>query len=96
MQVRIIRPSKSPMQSGSGDNMWHITGIRKLDSRSHCKNIGWVSSTSMDQEIDIKFPTQEEAMKFAENNLLEYEIIDTIQNSAPQKSYSSNFQRSDS
>ena len=64
MQVRIIRPSKSAIQSKLGDKTWHMIGIRKFDSRSHYKDIGWVSSTSMDNEIDIKFPTQEKAHSY--------------------------------
>lgn len=92
MQVRIIRLSKSAMQSGLDDKTWCMRGIRKCDSRSHYKAIGWVSSTSMDNEIDIQFSTKHEAVRFAEDNLLEYEIIEPIQQAIPKKSYSNNFQ----
>jgi NADH dehydrogenase (ubiquinone) Fe-S protein 4 len=63
--VRIFRPSKTAMQSGTKQSRsWRL----EFDIQSKWENplMGWTSSADPVQGLDMSFDTMEEAVRFAE------------------------------
>lgn len=91
MVARIYRPSKTAMQSGKGKTvMWVIehepTSARKVEPL-----MGYTSSTDMMSQVRLKFETREEAVRYAENNGIEYRLIEPKEQRRRPMSYSDNF-----
>jgi hypothetical protein len=65
MQVRILKPAKSAMQSAHADNKWLLEFVKQ----PHCKfketTMGRTSSTDMSNELKILFSTLQQAITFA-------------------------------
>ena len=86
----IYKPSKTPMQSGTGKyNKWIIefitekTGINPL--------MGWESSTDTYSELKLEFNNKELAIEYAKKNKINYEIVEPNIKKIIKKSYADNF-----
>jgi hypothetical protein len=91
MQVRILKPTKSAMQSGDGAGKWHIQFIRPGDARYREELMARTSSNDMMNEVSLEFASLEAAEEFAKTRNFEYEIIMPKQRKVPKKTYASNF-----
>jgi len=91
MQVRILKPTRSAMQSAHGNNKWLLEFVKQ----PHCKfkeaTMGRTSSTDMSNELKIFFQTLQQAVAFANKKALTYEIITPKEPKIPKKSYAANF-----
>ena len=90
MKVRILKPTKSAMQSGQANSKEWV-----LESEPSPKEIdplmGWTSSRDTMQQVQIWFPTLEEAKAHAERNGWQYTIeLPRIRTVRP-KAYADNF-----
>ncbi len=65
MKVRIYRPSKNTMQSGlARTKSWVLEYIP--ESRREPESLmGWTASADTDNQVRLKFPTQEQAIEYA-------------------------------
>ncbi|HCR86474.1 MAG TPA: ETC complex I subunit, partial [Alphaproteobacteria bacterium] len=54
--------------------------------------MGWQGSSDMLQEVKLKFETKEAAINYANNNKIEFEIIEPKQRRTIIKQYADNFQ----
>jgi hypothetical protein len=92
MQAKIYQPAKSAMQSGVGNNKkWILDFINEKGSRFIEDILGWTASKDMNQEIRLTFNTKEEALKFADNHNIAYELIEPHERKIVKKSYAENF-----
>lgn len=91
MQVKIFKPIKNPMQSGLQKDKWIMEAIVKDHTKSKYSLSGWTSSDDMSNEIRLTFPTKEIAIKYAEDNLFDYKIIEPIGTKISKRSYAQNF-----
>lgn len=92
MKVKIYKPTRTAMQSGvKNTKLWLLTPVEDHNSESINDVTGWTSSANTETQIKLKFPSQEEAIKYAEANNFEYEVIEPEVASIKQKSYASNF-----
>ncbi len=68
MQVRIYRPSKNTMQSGRALTGHWVLEYALETARRPEPLMGWISSGDTDNEVQLQFPTREEAIAFAKKN----------------------------
>ncbi|AIL65339.1 hypothetical protein NOVO_04810 [Rickettsiales bacterium Ac37b] len=96
MQARIYKPTKTAMQSGTENTKnWVLEfeydkskGIRYVESI-----MGWISGSDMQQEICLCFGNQEEAIRFATNNNIQYTLIEPQLKKVKPKAYADNFMK---
>ena len=95
MKVIIKEVAKSAMQSGKNLNKknrrWILTdyiaeNVRHLDSL-----MGWTSCDDTKTQIKLFFHTKEEAIKYANDEGFEYEVITAKTVTIKPKSYAANF-----
>ncbi|KAJ3323391.1 hypothetical protein HDV06_001911 [Boothiomyces sp. JEL0866] len=88
--VRIYRPAKTNMQSGTaGTDYWKID----FDVQQRWENelMGWSSSADTVQALRIKFDTKEDAILFAQKQGYKYVVQEPKVAKFKVRSYSSNF-----
>jgi len=88
--VRIFRPAKNAMQSGTaGVRRWKI----EFDTRERWENnlMGWASTGDPLSNMVIDFASKEEAVAFVEKNGWDYWVEDPKERAPKAKSYALNF-----
>ena len=78
------------MQSGlKKSNKWLLV----FDTKDPTKNplMGWESSSDTLTELVLEFSSQEEAIKYAKKNNINYELIEPKERKIIKKSYANNF-----
>ncbi|GAB4162228.1 MAG: ETC complex I subunit [Rickettsiaceae bacterium] len=91
MQVRIFKPSKSPMQSAAGIDKWLLEFVTQPGNKFKEELMGRTSSSDMSSEVKLYFPTLESAIAFANKNSYAYEVINPQTPTIHKKSYAANF-----
>ncbi len=91
MQVRILKPTKSSMQSANGNNKWLLEFVKQPQCKFKESMQGRTSSIDMYNELKIFFPTLEQAIAFANKKALTYEVIKPKEPKTTKKSYAANF-----
>lgn len=89
-QVRISKPSKNVMQSGTANtNTWKI----EFDSRERWQYwlMGWTSSNDPMSNLTMNFPTKEDAIAFCDKNKLQWYVEEQPDRKLRKKSYADNF-----
>ena len=90
-RVRIHQRSKTATQSGkSRTHAWILEFIPEKPSHRE-PLVGWNASADMNRQIFLSFPTQEQAIAFAEKKGLSYEVEIFRQHTVRPKSYGDNF-----
>lgn len=89
-QVRISKPSKNVMQSGTAyTNCWKIEFNSK--ERWEYWLMGWTSSSDPVSNLTMTFPTKESAIAFCEKNKLQWFVEEQPERQLRRKSYADNF-----
>ena len=89
-KAKIYKPAKTSMQSGRGKTKKWL--LRFEDIKSGINPLmGWESSTNTMSEINLEFSSQEEAIKYAKKNNINYELIEPKERKIIKKSYANNF-----
>lgn len=91
MQARIYKPTKTAMQSGTRKESWVFEYIAPTKGRYIEPLMGRIGSKNMLSEIKIEFGSKEEAVRFAETNNYNYELILPKERKMIKKSYADNF-----
>ncbi len=91
MTARIYRPAKSVTQSGRGKSLYWViehdaTAPKKIEPL-----MGYTSSTDMLSQVRLKFDNKEDAIRYAENNAIEFRVIEPKEQRRRALSYSDNF-----
>ena len=89
-KAKIYIPAKTAMQSGKRKiKNWLLefetsnTGINHL--------MGWETSNDTMSEVKLEFNTKEEAVNYAKNNDIDYNVIEPKKTKIIKKSYADNF-----
>lgn len=92
IKVKIYQPTKNAMQSGTAKDAWFIS-FPVDETKYHYSLMNWPGSEDMLQELGgrLKFPSKEEAIKFAERKKWQYKIIEPKEKIYRPKSYAENF-----
>jgi ETC complex I subunit conserved region len=89
--AKIYRPARNAMQSGKAKTKQWLLEFEPTSARSNYEVTGWVSSSDMDQEIQIAFETSEDAVRYAKSNNIEYTLLQPKEPKKAKRSYASNF-----
>ncbi len=91
MTIKIYKPSKSSMQSGSGNTKhWLAEYINEKDKIKDSL-MGWNSSLDTKEQIKMVFETKDQAIEWAKNNNEQFIVIEPKERKIKPKNYSSNF-----
>lgn len=91
MQVTILKPAKSAMQSGLVNTKHWVIKFPADNTKEIEKVMGWVSSSDTMQEVQLKFETKEEAINYAKKNHLDYQVIQPHEKKFTIRTYAENF-----
>jgi hypothetical protein len=90
-RVRIHQRSKAATQSGkSRTHSWILEFIPEKPAHRESL-VGWHSSSDMNRQVFLSFPTKEQAIAFAEKKGLSCQIEVPAQHTVKPKSYGDNF-----
>lgn len=89
-RARIYQPVKTAMQSGSARTKFWILEFNKSNSNKDFL-MGWTSSSNTDEQIKLKFETQEQAIEYAKQNHIQFDLIKHKKNKLIIKAYADNF-----
>ena len=78
------------MQSGKANTKKWLLEFETLNN-SISPLMGWESSADTLSEVKLEFLTKEQAVKYAENNDIDYYIIEPQSRKMIKKSYTDNF-----
>ncbi len=89
--VRIYQPTKTAMQSGRAKTCkWRLV-FEEAAPKYVEPLMGWVGQRDTTQQLEMLFPSKEEAVYYAEKHGLEYKIIKPKTRAIKPKSYAENF-----
>ena len=92
MRARIFQPAKTAMQSGKAKTTnWQLEfdaeTARRVDPL-----MGWTSGTDMTaNQVRLSFESKDEAVAYAEQHKIPYQVIERAAAPRQSKSYSENF-----
>jgi hypothetical protein len=91
MNVRIYRPSKNTMQSGLAKTKGWVLE-RELQSRRGPEPLmGWTASGDTDNQVKLRFPTQEQAIAYAQEQGWSYTLDTAHERIVKPRNYVDNF-----
>ena len=89
-KAKIYIPSKTAMQSGKNKTKnWVLEFERKNTTNDHLMN--WTSSDDTQSQVKLTFDSKDEAIKYAEKNNINFQIIEPKKSKTVIKSYADNF-----
>jgi ETC complex I subunit conserved region len=90
-RARILRPSKTAMQSGTAATRKWILEYEQATKREPDPLMGWSSARDTLNQVRLRFDTLEEAIAFADKKNLDYAIIEPHARTPKAKAYADNF-----
>lgn len=91
MLARIYQPAKSAMQSGRARTKKWLLEYEPEEPRDIEPLMGWTSSSDMRQQISLDFDSMEEAVNYARECGIPYQVFESHKPVPKAKSYSDNF-----
>lgn len=91
MQARIYQPAKTAMQSGRAKTRVWVLEYEPQAPRTIDALMGWTSSPDTQQQVQINFDSQEDAVAFCQKNGLEYVILPPRERKFRVRPYAENF-----
>ncbi|MDD9910284.1 MAG: ETC complex I subunit [Ahrensia sp.] len=91
MAARIYRPAKTSMQSGKAKSRHWVLEYDADAPRRKEPLMGYTSSRDMLAQVKLTFESQEEAVRYAKANGIDYRIVEPKETKRVAVSYSDNF-----
>ena len=92
MLARIFRPSKTAMQSGKGKTLDWVLEFEPTDARRQDPLMGWTQTGDTESsQVRLSFETKEEAVRYADQHGLAFQLIDPKPQKRILKAYADNF-----
>lgn len=91
MLARIYRPSKTAMQSGQSRAKDWVLEFEAEEKREVEPLMGWTSSGDTRQQIRLAFETREDAVAYAEQNNIPYQVFEPRDRRPNLRAYADNF-----
>ncbi len=91
MKAKIYRPAKSAMQSGAANTQDWVLEYELKTPRRPEDLMGWTSSGDTLNQVQLRFPSREAAVAFAEGNGWEYSVSLAHEKTVRPRSYLDNF-----
>jgi hypothetical protein len=90
LKAKIYQPVKTAMQSGKARTKFWILEFTKSNSNKDFV-MGWISSSNTGEQIKLKFETQEQAIAYANENNILFDLTTHKKNKLIIKAYADNF-----
>ena len=91
MLARIFRPSKTAMQSGQGKSNEWVLEFEPTDARRADPLMGWTQTADTEGQVRLSFDTKEEAVRYADQHGIAFQLIDPKPAKRIIKAYADNF-----
>ena len=92
MLARIFRPSKTAMQSGKGKTQEWVLEFEPQDARRKDPLMGWTQTGDTESsQVRLAFETKEEAVRYADQHGLAFQLIDPKPAKRILKAYADDF-----
>ena len=91
MLARIYKPSKTTMQSGKAKTEAWVLEFEPASARRPDPLMGWSSSNDTQSQVVLRFPTQEEAVAYAERYGIPFQLFPPRGGKKIIKAYADNF-----
>jgi hypothetical protein len=92
MLARIYRPSKTAMQSGKAKTREWLLEFEPKDARRSDPLMGWtVTGDTESSQVRLAFDTREEAIRYAEQHGIAFQLFDPKPAKKIIKAYADNF-----
>jgi hypothetical protein len=91
MRARIYRPARNVMQAGKVRTRQWLLEYEPERAKTPDPLMGWTSSSDMRQQLQLEFDTSEEAVAYAKQHGIAYQVFEPHQPLPKAKSYSDNF-----
>jgi hypothetical protein len=91
MLARIFRPSKTAMQSGKGKSDGWVLEFEPSDARRPDPLMGWTLTADTEGQVRLSFETKEEAVRYADQHGIAFQVIDPHPAKRIIKAYADNF-----
>ena len=93
MDVRIYRPAKTVMQSGTANAKRWLMDFEPTAPKIVDPLMGWTGSPDTRSQVKLRFASRDEAVAFAEKHGLAYHVHEPQDETVQPKSYADNFRR---
>jgi hypothetical protein len=91
MLARIFRPAKTAMQSGNAKSNEWVLEFEPTDARRQDPLMGWTQTADTEGQVRLTFETKEEAVRYADQNGIAFQLIDPKPTKRIIKAYADNF-----
>src|ERR1700712_5310731 len=92
MLARIYRPSKTAMQSGKAKTRDWVLEFEPTAARRSDPLMGWTQTSDTESsQVVLSFDTQEEAVRYAEQHCIAFQLLDSKPAKRIIKAYADNF-----
>jgi hypothetical protein len=91
VHVRIFRPTRTAMQQGSAKTHDWVLEFAPGEPRIPEPLMGWISAGDTRRQVQLRFPTKDEAIAYAERYSLSYDVEEPKIKVIRPKSYAANF-----
>lgn len=91
MLARIFRPSKTAMQSGKAKSSDWVLEFEPTDARRQDPLMGWTQTADTEGQVRLSFETKEEAVRYADQHGIAFQLIDPKPAKRIIKTYADNF-----
>ena len=89
-RAKIYQPVKTAMQSGKARTKFWILEFSKSNFNKDFV-MGWTSSVNTNEQVKLKFETQEQAIAYAKQNNIPFDLTPQKKNKLIIKAYADNF-----
>ena len=76
MLARIFRPAKTAMQSGKAKSLAWVLEFEPTDARRQDPLMGWTQTADTEGQVLLSFETKEEAVRYADQHGIAFQLID--------------------
>ncbi|GJL84688.1 MAG: hypothetical protein DHS20C02_04630 [Micavibrio sp.] len=91
MKVKIYKPAKNAMQSGRGKMENWVLEYETTTARTPESLMGWTASGDTLNQVKLKFPSADEAVKYAEGKGWDYTLLPAQDRKVKPRNYGDNF-----
>ncbi|WP_374570259.1 ETC complex I subunit [Phenylobacterium sp.] len=91
MLARIYRPSKNAMQSGKGKTHDWVLEFEPTSARAPDPLMGWTVTADTEGQVRLKFETKDEAVAYAQDHGISFQLVDPKPVKRIIKAYADNF-----
>jgi len=92
MLARIYRPAKTAMQSGKAKTQDWVLEFAPASARTPDPLMGWTQTgDTASSQVRLSFETKEEAVRYADENGIAFQLIDPKPTKRIIKAYADNF-----